>query len=195
LLKELDHLTIVELYANGQRTAVGDLDFADPSTNDGFNFESKVSCSEGVELDEGVSQLLPSCLTYRCDLDNVETVHRALVGQVNHTLGYQLLLVLRHRQVPDDPACHDISPSTSEVAWIDERTDDEGAIECCIRRGFEFGSLDRHPTSLQFTHPLVPFLVELTIVGDNHGKANACSQAQRMPGVPCVFYLKKVGIQ
>jgi hypothetical protein len=55
LLKELDHLTIVELYANGQRTAIGDLDFADRSTDDGFNFESEVSCSEGIELDECVS--------------------------------------------------------------------------------------------------------------------------------------------
>ena len=64
MLKELDHLTIVELYANGQRVPIRDFNLADCSTDDSFNLESKVSCSEGIELDEGVSQLLASCLAY-----------------------------------------------------------------------------------------------------------------------------------
>ena len=66
---------------------------------DRLDLKPEVRGSERIELDQRISQQLPSGFADRRDLDDVETVDRALIGQVSDALVDELVWMRRNRQV------------------------------------------------------------------------------------------------
>lgn len=102
--------------------------------------------------------------------------------------------MLWHGEIPDDLPSEEIAAPTSEVAWIDKRTDDERSVKRRIGRCLTFCFLKRYPGPLQLSNPLIPLLVELAIVRDDHRKADASRDAKWLSLFSSVVYLEKVRI-
>jgi hypothetical protein len=119
LLEELDDVPIVELDSHRQRIASWDLYLLDRSADDGFDLEPKVGGAERIELDERIAELLSCRLADRGDLDDIETIDRALIGQVSDALVHEIVGMMGYGQVPDDLSGEEVATTTTKLRRID----------------------------------------------------------------------------
>jgi len=193
-LQELDYLTVIEPDAHSDGVSRRDLNILDRPTDDCFQLEPKVGSAECIELDERVAELLPRRFADRSHLDYIEPIDGGLIVKVDYALVDQLIRMRWDGEVTYHSPREQVPTSSPKLAWINKRTDDERSIERDVGRRFGLGALPDHPGPFQFANTVIPLLVELTVMGQDHGKPDSCGDAERAVTVPGVVDLDEVRI-
>ncbi len=178
LLEELDYLTVIKPDLYRQRVLFRDLDILDRPPDNGFELEPKIGSAKGVELDERVAELLSCRLADRSNLDDIQAIDSGLIGEVNYAFIDESFFMRWNRNVTYDPTCEQVPTSAPKLARINEGADGERSVERGVSCSFSLSALRGHPALLQLTNTLIPLLVKLAVMGQDHGKPDSCSDAE-----------------
>jgi hypothetical protein len=193
-LKELDYPTVIKPDAHRQGVSGRDLDILDPLADNCFELEPKIGSAKGIELDERVAELFSCRLADRSHLDDIEAIDSGLISDVNYALSDELPRMSWNRNITYDPPCEQVPTSTPKLARINKGADDQRSIERGVGCSFSLSALRSHPALLQLTNTLIPLLVKLAVMGQDHGKPDSCGDAERPFAVPGVIDLDEVRI-